>query len=250
MQYHLLNDKLEEPTLMEMTIKALQMLSKGSKGFVLLVESGRIDHGHHETRARLALEETRHFHEVVEYVRSRVDEKETLLVVTADHSHSMTVSGYPQSKIHLYNLELNLPAETSAGGTDILSLGDFSPEDQMAFFTLSYANGMGFYDHYNESGRVNPLDMDYGDPLFMQPTTVPLQGSTHGGDDVGVYAIGPHSHLFTGVYEQHYLAHAMMYATCLGPDTFLKAQACSSVAVVELSQLMIILCAALVLIAQ
>lgn len=100
MQYHLFNDKHVEPTLMEMTIKALQMLSKGSKGFVLLVESGRIDHGHHETRARLALEETRHFHEVVEYVRSRVDDKETLVVVTADHSHTMTVSGYPQSKIH------------------------------------------------------------------------------------------------------------------------------------------------------
>lgn len=115
----------------------------------------------------------------------------------------------------------------------------------MPFFTLSYANGMGYFNHHNESGRVNPLDMDFSDPLFMQPTTVPLQESSHGGDDVGVYAFGAHSHLFTGVYEQHFIAHAMMYATCLGPETFLKAPACSSAAVAELPTLMLISCAAL-----
>lgn len=70
--------------------------------------------------------------------------------------------------------------------------------------------------------------MQYRDPSFRQPTTVPLDESTHGGDDVGVYAIGPYSHLFTGVYEQHFIAHAMMYATCLGPEEFSKAPACDS----------------------
>lgn len=114
------------------------------------------------------------------------------------------------------------------GGTKILSLFDYSPLDGMPYFTLSYANGMGFYDHFNESGRANPLDMDFQNPLFRQPATIPLESATHGGDDVGVYAVGPHSHLFTGVYEQHYIAHAMMYATCLGPEGHLKAPACDS----------------------
>lgn len=94
---------------------------------------------------------------------------------------------------------------------------------------------MGFYDHFNESGRVNPLDMEFSDPFFMQPATVPLDEETHGGDDVGVYAIGPYSHLFTGVYEQHYIAHAMMYATCLGPEGYLKAPACGSASAVKFS---------------
>mgnify|MGYP002655293124 CR=1 FL=1 len=100
MQYHLFNDKSVEPTLMEMTQKALQMVSKNSNGYVLMIESGRIDHGHHETRAQLALSETVHFSEVVDFVRSEVDESETLIIVTADHSHTMSVSGYPIS-IHL-----------------------------------------------------------------------------------------------------------------------------------------------------
>lgn len=108
MQYHLLNDKKIEPTLMEMTQKALQMVSKNPNGYVLLVESGRIDHGHHETRAKLALEETVHFQEVIDHVRSQVDESETLIVVTADHSHTMSVSGYPKSKIALFALKIYL----------------------------------------------------------------------------------------------------------------------------------------------
>ena len=85
---------------MEMTQKALQMVSKNPNGFVLMIEGGRIDHGHHDNNAKLALEETVHFHEVVEYVKSKVNESETLIVVTADHSHTLSMSGYPLSKIH------------------------------------------------------------------------------------------------------------------------------------------------------
>ncbi|CRK89152.1 CLUMA_CG002913, isoform A [Clunio marinus] len=217
MKYHLFNDKTVEPTLIEMTLKALQMVAKNPNGYVLLIENGRIDHGHHKNRAKLALEETVQFHNVVNYVKSQVDERETLIVVTADHSHTMTVSGYPKRR------------------HDILALGGFSPEDEMPYFTLSYANGMGFSQHFNESGRNNPLDMDFNDPLFMHPTTVPLNEATHAGDDVGVYAIGPYSHLFTGVYEQHYIAHAMMYATCLGPEKFTKSPSCDESNVIKIS---------------
>ena len=98
MQYHLLNDNAVEPSLIEMTQRALQMVSKNPNGYVLLIESGRIDHGHHETKAKLALDETKHFEEVVEYIRSQVNESETLIVVTPDHSHTMSVSGYPISE--------------------------------------------------------------------------------------------------------------------------------------------------------
>jgi alkaline phosphatase len=70
--------------------------------------------------------------------------------------------------------------------------------------------------------------MEFDDVDFMQPSLVPLSEATHEGSDVGVYAVGVNAHLFTGVYEQHYIAHAMMYATCLGPDNFQKVSACNS----------------------
>ena len=56
------------------------------------------------------------------------------------------------------------------------------------------------------------------DKDFMQPAHVPGIAETHGGEDVPIYAIGPMSHLFSGVHEQHYIAHAMMYASCVGPN--------------------------------
>lgn len=95
MQYRLLSQGLNQPTLTEMTAKALEMLSKNENGFVLLVEGGRIDHGHHETRARMAMEETVEFDSAVKYVKENTNEDDTLLVVTADHSHVFTVGGYP-----------------------------------------------------------------------------------------------------------------------------------------------------------
>lgn len=49
---------------------------------------------------------------------------------------------------------------------------------------------------------------------------VPLISETHGGEDVAVYATGPMSYLFTGVNEQHYLAHAMAYASCVGDASY------------------------------
>jgi hypothetical protein len=51
---------------------------------------------------------------------------------------------------------------------------------------------------------------------FLQDAAVPRESETHGGEDVGVYARGPMSHLFAGLHEQNYIAHVMGYAACLG----------------------------------
>jgi alkaline phosphatase len=44
---------------------------------------------------------------------------------------------------------------------------------------------------------------------------VPLKYETHGGDDVGIYAKGPFSHLFDGVLEQNVIPHIIAYAACI-----------------------------------
>lgn len=106
MQYHLFNDYDniigvgEQPSLLEMSQKALEKISTNPNGYVMLIESGRIDHGHHENKAKLALEEVAHLHKVVEFIRSEINEEETLMIVTADHSHTMTISGYPISEFN------------------------------------------------------------------------------------------------------------------------------------------------------
>ncbi|XP_052892032.1 alkaline phosphatase-like [Anopheles moucheti] len=213
MSYRLLADQLREPSLEEMTVKALEILQRNDRGFVLLVEGGRIDHAHHDNLAKLALDETVELHRAVERTVQHLGENapETLLLVTADHSHTFTIGGYP------------------VRGNDILSTGDFSRFDRMPFFTLTYANGPSYADHFYETGgRRNPDDMRdrYHDPGFTYPAAVPYEDETHGGDDVAVFAQGPWAHIFSGLYEQHVIGHGLLYAACLGPDTFQQSDAC------------------------
>jgi alkaline phosphatase len=85
------------PTLAEMTSKAIDVLSSDDDGYFLLVEGGRIDHGHHAAKARLAIGETVEFHHAVRTALERVNLDETLVVVTADHSHTLSLAGYSVS---------------------------------------------------------------------------------------------------------------------------------------------------------
>ena len=48
----------EEPTLSEMAEAAVKRLQMSEKGYFLLIEGGRIDHGHHDNFVKRAMEET------------------------------------------------------------------------------------------------------------------------------------------------------------------------------------------------
>lgn len=50
---------------------------------------------HHENRARLALDETLQLHYAVENVVQLASLSDTLIIVTSDHSHTMSIGGYP-----------------------------------------------------------------------------------------------------------------------------------------------------------
>jgi alkaline phosphatase len=85
------------PSLLEMTEKAIDIMSQNEEGYFLFVEGGRIDHGHHETRAKYAIDETVEFAKAIEAAVKKVNTSETLIVVSADHSHAMTIAGYAVS---------------------------------------------------------------------------------------------------------------------------------------------------------
>ena len=54
----LAHDKAGEPSLTEMTTKAIDILKKNKNGYFLMVEGGRIDHAHHSGNAYRALTDT------------------------------------------------------------------------------------------------------------------------------------------------------------------------------------------------
>ncbi|MFE8702516.1 alkaline phosphatase [Cytobacillus sp. FJAT-54145] len=88
MSFKLDRDDLEseEPNLIEMTKKAIEVLSKEDKGFFLMVEGARIDHASHATDLTSIWKETIEFDDTVKYVVNWANrDQETLVVVVADH---------------------------------------------------------------------------------------------------------------------------------------------------------------------
>ena len=51
---------------------------------------------------------------------------------------------------------------------------------------------------------------------YVFESLIQMTLETHGGEDVGIYALGPMSHLFRGVMEQNVIAHVMAHAACIG----------------------------------
>lgn len=75
-----------EPSLAEMTAKTLQALSQNPKGFLAMIEGGRIDHAAHHNDTAGMIHETLAFDEAIgaaqEFARRNPN---TLVIVTADH---------------------------------------------------------------------------------------------------------------------------------------------------------------------
>ncbi|XP_078373755.1 alkaline phosphatase-like isoform X2 [Oculina patagonica] len=204
MQYEVYRaeDSAGEPSIAEMTEKAINILKKNPKGYFLLVEGGRIDHGHHGGKAVRALNDAVAMAKACGKAADMTDRDETLLIVTADHSHVFTMAGYPKRGNPIFGLAVE------SGLTE--------PElakDKMPYTVLGYANGPG---GERENGtRQNLTGVDTGDREYLQQSTVWLSSETHGGDDVGIYADGPGAYLFHGVVEQQYIFHVMDHAMCL-----------------------------------
>src|SRR5690606_15877725 len=85
-----------EPDLEAMTRFAIESLSQGEDGYVLMVEGARIDHANHEGNAYRALDETAAMSRAVEAAVEMTSAEDTLIVVPADHSHVLSFSGYPR----------------------------------------------------------------------------------------------------------------------------------------------------------
>lgn len=85
----------EKPSLSDMTRVAVEMLEKEENGYVLFIEGGMIDQAHHYNYAQTSLDETKEFSKAIELARQMTSEDDTLIVVTADHSHVFTYGGYP-----------------------------------------------------------------------------------------------------------------------------------------------------------
>jgi alkaline phosphatase len=152
------------------------------------------------------------------------DPDETLIIVTADHSHVFTIAGYPHRGNPILGKVSEVPDRDGQPATlskDLIGL---------PYTTLGYANGPGYtgasniqpagiktFPHSpasasNTAVRPDLTNVDTTAQSFMPEATVPLSSETHAGEDVAIYATGPRSHLFRGVMEQNWIYHVMREA--------------------------------------
>jgi len=190
-----------EPTLRAMTKAAIAHLESRPGGYYLMVEGGKIDHGHHLGRAGYALLETVEFFAAIRTAIEMTNPKETMILVTADHSHVFTFAGYPIRG----NPILGLVVGNDARGeplSDPSKAGDGLP-----YTTLGYGNGPGALA-MKEAPRSEPDTS----PRARQQAGIPMKSETHSGEDVVLFASGPRASIVSGVIEQNLIFDIISYA--------------------------------------
>ncbi len=189
MSYESDRDPTKEPSLSEMTSKAIDILSKNSKGYFLMVEGGRIDHALHGTNAKRALVDTIAFDDAIKTALGKVDLSNTLIVVTADHDHTMAFNGYS----HVGN---DILGKT----TNFVNKKVALAADGLPYTTLVFGNGGG----PRKPVRDDLTAVDTADVNYLQEVGIPLGAAgneTHGGGDVMLFAKGAGASPFKGTID-------------------------------------------------
>ena len=204
-------DSAGEPSLAQMTKLAIEILSRNSNGYFLLVEGGRIDHGHHDNNAYRALTDGIAFADAVALADEMANQNDTLIIVTADHSHVFSFSGYPtRGNPILGKVTPNDPKGKPNNKPKLM-------DDGKPFTTLGYYVGPGAA--WVGGPRPDLSDVDTSsDKNYIQQAAIPAEDDTHGGEDVAVYARGPGSGNIHGVMEQNEIFHVMAKALDLSGD--------------------------------
>jgi alkaline phosphatase len=208
-----------------MTERAIQILSRSSRGYVLMIESGRIDHAHHANNAYRALTETIELSRAVQRALDLTSADDTLIVVTADHSSPLAFAGYAvRGNPILGKLVVNgpdgLPMKTplpDALGRPMTTLsypvgpGNVAASDRQAVGPKTFPHFRPSYQGAHAQ-RPDLALVDTAAPSYLQEALAPYEAGMHAGEDVAIFAGGPGSELFTGVREQNYIYHAIVEA--------------------------------------
>ncbi|MGJ7580521.1 alkaline phosphatase [Variovorax sp. RHLX14] len=209
------NQKLDQPSLSQMTEKALDVLSRNDKGFFLMVEGGRIDHALHGSNAKRALEDTLAMDKAIDTALAYMEKKDpglknTLVVVTADHDHAIAFNGYTR----IGNPILGKVRDYQTN--ELAKAADGKPYTTLVFGNGGRPNATAASQVNTEDGnkpwvapargavRDDLTNVDTTQDNFLQEVGINLgtPGSeTHGGGDVMLFAGGAGAKIFKGTMD-------------------------------------------------
>jgi alkaline phosphatase len=145
--------------------------------------------------------DTIEFSKAIKKAYETTDPKNTLILVTADHSHVFTIGGYP----HRGNPILGLARDVPNVDGDATELS--TDKNGLPYSTLAYANGPGYRDTRPTLTEEVTSGLD-----FLQESAVPMTSETHAGEEVAIYGSGPYAHLLKGTMEQNWIYYVMREA--------------------------------------
>ncbi|MFN2501979.1 MAG: alkaline phosphatase, partial [Pyrinomonadaceae bacterium] len=130
---------------------------------------------------------------------AKVNLDETLIIVTADHSHTFFIQGYPARGNNILGLVREI------GPTGSIEPDYATDRNRKKFTTLGYANGTG------ARGSERPVldEKTALNPDYKQEANIPLIAETHSGEDVAIFATGVNAHLIRGSMEQNWIFYVM-----------------------------------------
>jgi alkaline phosphatase len=218
-------DPAREPSLAEMTTKAIELLSKNKKGFFVMVEGSKIDWAAHANDSVGVISDVLAFDAAVKVALdfARRD-KHTLVIVAADHGNSgltignsSTNSGYDKLPLSAVLDPLKKARVTGEG------LESYLPADRSDTPAIRAA----LADNY---GIADPSDAELAAVARtkgggMNATVGPMMGirarlgyttTGHTGEDVVLYDYDPRSTRLSGVVDNTDIAHYM--ARAIGVD--------------------------------
>lgn len=226
----------DQPNLVEMTKKAIEILEKDPNGFFLMSEGGSIDKQLHTMDWQRAAYDAIEFDKAIEYAQkySKDHGDNTLIIVVADHAHGISITGTYKEEDGKVGREAVRVYGEAGWPTFVDANGDGFPDNPDPDTTLAvqFANAPDHYENYRfqptptdpalvgQDGKViaNPKRAPQGARLVEGdlPTTTGETSEVHSADDVVLMAEGPGSEYFNGVMDNTEVFFGIMRA--LGID--------------------------------
>ena len=251
----------DQPNLINMTKKSLDILSKNPKGFFAMIEGASIDKQLHAMDWQRATYDTIEFDKAIEYAQKWNKEHgdNTLIIVVADHAHGASITGTYHEHDGKKGIEAVRTYADSIFPTFKDADHDGFPDNPDPDVTLAvqYANHPEYYENYHFQqkptlptisqtvtkqeaqaagdkteyhqvstvvAKGNPARHHAGDPMELVPANIPdtIGDETHAADDVPLNAEGPGSEYFNGVMDNTEVFFGIMRA--LGVDATKNAK--------------------------
>jgi alkaline phosphatase len=221
MSYELDREKLTptEPSLQDMTDKALSILSKNKDGFFLMVEGSKIDWASHANDPVGVVTDVIAFDNAV---KSALDfakkDRNTVVIVASDHGNGgLTMGNYATSK----NYD-KLPLSTFIDPLKKASLTGEGLEAKLNKEKSNIKEVMGDYfgitdltdEEIKSISEAKPKALNYAvGPIISKRASLGWTTNGHTGEDVVLYMYHPSNQILTGVIQNtdigKYMAEVM-----------------------------------------